>query len=250
MRVDDPAGGTRPRVRRTGGSARVPRELRVSLLGTFAVSRDGVECELPKGARRLVALLALNPRGLPRSDAARELAPQLETESARASLRSAAAQPAGPPQGCGGEGELEHDPLAREQRRGGADLRERIASAAPLRPQRQLGPGIEPERDRRGLPGIPGGRRLDPGLRIGGTHVRGGGRECRRASRPDQEPRPGGRDHGPERARPGGRKRAEEGARGVPALLVPPGRHELRESARGLRRSLERLLDEGTGGAA
>ena len=89
MRVDDPAGGTRPRVRRTGGSVRVPRELRVSLLGTFAVTADGVECELPKSARRLVALLALNPRGLLRSVAARRLAPLLETASARASLRKA-----------------------------------------------------------------------------------------------------------------------------------------------------------------
>ena len=89
MRVDDPAGGTRPRVRRTGGRVRVPRELRVSLLGTSAVTADGVECELPKGARRLVALLALNPRGLHRSDAARRLTPLLETASARASLRKA-----------------------------------------------------------------------------------------------------------------------------------------------------------------
>ena len=41
MRVDGPAGGTRRRVRRTGGSGRVPREVRVSLLGTFALTADG-----------------------------------------------------------------------------------------------------------------------------------------------------------------------------------------------------------------
>ena len=89
MRVDDPAGTTPGRVRRTGGSGRVPREIRVSLLGTFALTADGTARSLPKSGQRLVALLALNPRGLLRSDAARELAPLLETESARASLRKA-----------------------------------------------------------------------------------------------------------------------------------------------------------------
>ena len=91
MRVDDPAGGTPGRVRRTGGSGRVPREIRVSLLGGFALTADGTRRELPKSGQRLVALLALNPRGLLRSDAAGELAPHLETATAtaRASLRKA-----------------------------------------------------------------------------------------------------------------------------------------------------------------
>ncbi len=87
MRADDPAGGTRRRVRRTGGKARIPREIRVSLLGGFALTADGSERSLPKSARCLVALLALNPRGLLRSSAARDLTPLLETASARASLR-------------------------------------------------------------------------------------------------------------------------------------------------------------------
>ena len=87
MRVDDPAGTMPRRVRPTGGRGRLPREIRVSLLGTFALTADGGEHSLPKSARRLVALLALNPRGLPRSDAARRLTPHLETASARASLR-------------------------------------------------------------------------------------------------------------------------------------------------------------------
>ena len=87
MRVDDPAGTMPRRVRPTGGRGRLPREIRVSLLGTFALTADGGEHSLPKSARRLVALLALNPRGLSRSDAARRLTPHLETASARASLR-------------------------------------------------------------------------------------------------------------------------------------------------------------------
>ena len=74
---------------RPAGAGAPPREVRVSLLGTFALTADGARRELPKSGQRLVALLALNPRGLPRSDAARRLTPLLETESARASLRKA-----------------------------------------------------------------------------------------------------------------------------------------------------------------
>ena len=89
MRVYDPADRTPRRVRRSGGSGRVPPEIRISLLGGFTLTAGGTARTLPKSARRLVALLALNPRGLRRSDAARRLTPHLETESARASLRKA-----------------------------------------------------------------------------------------------------------------------------------------------------------------
>ena len=82
MRVDAPAGGTRPRLKRTGESTRAPRGVRVSLLGGFVVTADGTPRTLPKSGQRLVALLALNPRGLPRSTAARRLTPHLETASA------------------------------------------------------------------------------------------------------------------------------------------------------------------------
>ena len=87
MRVDAPAGGTRPRLKRTGESTRASREVRVSLLGGFVVTADGTPRTLPKSGQRLVALLALNPRGLPRGTAARRLTPHLETASARASVR-------------------------------------------------------------------------------------------------------------------------------------------------------------------
>ena len=83
MRVDDPVGGTRGQVRRTGG------EVRVSLLDGFALTAGGTARTLPKSARRLVALLALNPRGLLRSAATRRLTPLLETASAQTSLRKA-----------------------------------------------------------------------------------------------------------------------------------------------------------------
>ena len=89
MRVNDPAGTMPRQVRPTGGSGRAAREIRVSLLGTFALTAGGARRTLPKSARRLVALLALSPRGLLRSDAARRLTPLLETASARASLRKA-----------------------------------------------------------------------------------------------------------------------------------------------------------------
>ena len=87
MPVDDTADPPRRRVRGTAGSARVRPAIRVALLGGFALTADGADRELPKGARRLIALLALNPRGLRRSAAARQLAPQLETASAQATLR-------------------------------------------------------------------------------------------------------------------------------------------------------------------
>ena len=89
MSVDGPAGTTRRRVQPTGGNRRVPRKLRVSLLDTFALTADGATHTLPKSARRLVALLALSPRGLTRSVAAGELTPRLESASAQASLRKA-----------------------------------------------------------------------------------------------------------------------------------------------------------------
>ena len=38
------------------GAGRVPREIRVSLLGGFALTAEGTERELPKSARRLVAM--------------------------------------------------------------------------------------------------------------------------------------------------------------------------------------------------
>ena len=87
MRVNDSADTARRRAPRTRESRHAPRAIRISLLGGFAVRVDGVRRDLPRSVRRLVALLALNPRGLLRSDAARRLAPQLETRSARASLR-------------------------------------------------------------------------------------------------------------------------------------------------------------------
>ena len=78
-------------IRRPGGGTRAPREVCLSVLGGFALTVDGARVELPKGARRLFALLALNPRGLTRSAAAGELSPHLEQESARAVLRKALA---------------------------------------------------------------------------------------------------------------------------------------------------------------
>ena len=57
------------------------------MLGGFSVTVDGAERSLPKDVRRLVALLALSPPGLHRSNAARSLAPHLEAGSAESSLR-------------------------------------------------------------------------------------------------------------------------------------------------------------------
>ena len=87
MRADGPADGVRRRARRTGGGGRAPRELRISLLGRFAITADGTERTLPRDGQRLVALLALGPQGVLRGTAARRLAPHLEDASAQASLR-------------------------------------------------------------------------------------------------------------------------------------------------------------------
>ncbi len=83
------AAGEPPPLRRAARTGRRRASgLRVTLLGEFAVTADGVECTLPKGVRRLVALLALNPGGLPRSSAAKLLTPHLGSVSAAASLRT------------------------------------------------------------------------------------------------------------------------------------------------------------------
>ena len=86
MEAPADAAPGRDRDARTNGRGR--RALRVSLLGAFALSEDGVSRELPKGARRLVALLALRRRGLLRASAAALLTPHLEPGSASGSLRS------------------------------------------------------------------------------------------------------------------------------------------------------------------
>ena len=87
MRSDGPAGGRPARARRTDGGGRGPVEVRVSLLGRFAIIAGGTERTLPKDVQRLVALLALSPPGLHRSIAGRRLTPHLEAPSAQASLR-------------------------------------------------------------------------------------------------------------------------------------------------------------------
>ena len=61
--------------------------LHVALLGDFELTEDGVSRALGKGARRIVALLALHRDGLSRAAAAALLTPHLEPESARGSLR-------------------------------------------------------------------------------------------------------------------------------------------------------------------
>ena len=45
------------------------RSIRVTLLGGFAVTVNGVDCDVPEAASRLVALLALCPRACYRGDA-------------------------------------------------------------------------------------------------------------------------------------------------------------------------------------
>ena len=87
MRADDPVGTTRQRAPRPRSHRRVPRGIRISLLGEFVITADGVRHDVPKGVERLIALLAANPRGQLRSAAARQLTPHLETASAQASLR-------------------------------------------------------------------------------------------------------------------------------------------------------------------
>jgi DNA-binding SARP family transcriptional activator len=65
----------------------------------FALSEDGISREIPRAARRLIALLALNRRGLSRTRAAMLLTPHLEPESAAGSLRATLARlrTSGPP---------------------------------------------------------------------------------------------------------------------------------------------------------
>ena len=70
MPEDDAAGPARRRMRRSTRRARTDPQVRVSLLGAFALTVDGAARELPRGARRLVALLGLHPRGLSRIAAA------------------------------------------------------------------------------------------------------------------------------------------------------------------------------------
>lgn len=92
MGVGEPAADETDReIRRRPGSGRASREVLLSVLGGFALTVDGARVELPKRARRLLALLALSPRGLTRDAAAAELSPHLEQESARAGLRKALA---------------------------------------------------------------------------------------------------------------------------------------------------------------
>ncbi len=68
-------------------AARRRPTLRVALLGRFELTVDGVRRNIGKGARRIVALLALNRDGISRKRAAALLTPHLEPESARGSLR-------------------------------------------------------------------------------------------------------------------------------------------------------------------
>ncbi len=74
--------------------ARIPRArerrrpaLHVALLGGFGFTVDGVPRELGSGPARLVALLALHPRGLLRTRVAELLTPHLDSVSAASSLR-------------------------------------------------------------------------------------------------------------------------------------------------------------------
>ncbi len=64
------------------------REFRVTMMGGFQVAGDGAPLPLLKGGARIVALLALGPDPLRRSDAALELRPHLDADGAAASLRS------------------------------------------------------------------------------------------------------------------------------------------------------------------
>lgn len=92
VRVVAPAEGAPRRARMARSSGRGRPAVRVSLLGTFALTEDGVSRAIPKAARRLVALLALHRRGLSRSRAAALLTPHLEPDSAAGSLRATLAR--------------------------------------------------------------------------------------------------------------------------------------------------------------
>ena len=85
MNMERSAAGARSRDRGTG---RASGTIRISLLGGFRITEGGEDRDLPKAVRRLLALLALNRLGLPRSDAAALLTPHLGAQSARASLRT------------------------------------------------------------------------------------------------------------------------------------------------------------------
>lgn len=90
--MDAPAEGAPRRARSARTNGRGPSAVRVSLLGAFALIEDGVSREIPKGARRLVALVALYPRGISRTRAAKLLTPHLEDASATGSLRATLAR--------------------------------------------------------------------------------------------------------------------------------------------------------------
>ena len=62
---------------------------RLSLLGGFAATRDGLPVQVPAAAQRLVALAALYRAPLPRGLAAERLWPHLDHPSAQSSLRTA-----------------------------------------------------------------------------------------------------------------------------------------------------------------
>jgi DNA-binding SARP family transcriptional activator len=78
---DDHVGGTRTPIRH-----RPVPELR--LLGGFELRVDGQPVELPPGVERLIAFVALTPRGLNRDFAAFQLWPDKTEARARANLRS------------------------------------------------------------------------------------------------------------------------------------------------------------------
>ncbi|MGW4808361.1 AfsR/SARP family transcriptional regulator [Kitasatospora sp. NPDC004272] len=65
------------------------QQVRLGLLGGFTLSFRGEELKPSLGARRLLALLAVEPRGLTRARAAEVLWPDLERNRAAAALRTA-----------------------------------------------------------------------------------------------------------------------------------------------------------------
>ena len=80
-------GRDRPASPRTPAAGRDRAPVRVSLLGGFRLTRDGVTHELARDAQRLVALLAFRRPMVPRAAAAL-LTPHVEPESALAHLRA------------------------------------------------------------------------------------------------------------------------------------------------------------------
>ena len=73
---------------RGGRGQRATPLVRLTLLDGFAVNEDGIEARLGASARRLVALAALRPRPLNRSQMAAGVWPHLDDATAAASLRS------------------------------------------------------------------------------------------------------------------------------------------------------------------